>query len=52
MKNLKDKVIIVTGGAAGIGGTMTTVLTERGACVVAVTWSKKSRKLRSSQRSY
>ncbi len=36
MKNLKDKVIIVTGGAAGIGGAMTTELTERGACVVAV----------------
>lgn len=36
MKNLKDKVIIVTGGAAGIGGAMTSVFTERGACVVAV----------------
>ncbi|HRN27620.1 MAG TPA: SDR family oxidoreductase [Ignavibacteriaceae bacterium] len=36
MKNLKDKVIIVTGGAAGIGGAITSVLTERGACVVAV----------------
>ncbi|WOD44560.1 SDR family NAD(P)-dependent oxidoreductase [Hwangdonia lutea] len=36
MKNLKDKVIIVTGGAAGIGGAMTTELTERGASVVAV----------------
>lgn len=36
MKNLKDKVIIVTGGAAGIGGAMTTEFTERGACVVAV----------------
>ncbi|MCX7548962.1 SDR family NAD(P)-dependent oxidoreductase [Xanthomarina sp. F1114] len=36
MKNLKNKVIIITGGAAGIGGAMTTELTERGACVVAV----------------
>lgn len=36
MKNLKDQVIIVTGGAAGIGGAITTVLTERGASVVAV----------------
>lgn len=36
MKNLKDHVVIVTGGAAGIGGAITTVLTERGACVVAV----------------
>lgn len=36
MKNLQGKVIIVTGGAAGIGGAMTTELTERGACVVAV----------------
>ncbi|MGB1312384.1 MAG: SDR family NAD(P)-dependent oxidoreductase [Bizionia paragorgiae] len=36
MKNLKDKVIIITGGAAGIGGAMTSELTERGACVVAV----------------
>lgn len=36
MKNLQDQVIIVTGGAAGIGGAITTVLTERGASVVAV----------------
>ncbi|HUH29189.1 SDR family oxidoreductase [Gelidibacter sp.] len=36
MKNLKDHVVIVTGGAAGIGGAITTVLTERGACIVAV----------------
>ena len=36
MKNLTDQVIIVTGGAAGIGGAITTVLTERGASVVAV----------------
>ena len=36
MENLKGKVIIVTGGAAGIGGAMTTELTQRGACVVAV----------------
>lgn len=36
MKNLKDQVIIVTGGAAGIGGALTTVLTQRGASVVAV----------------
>ena len=36
MKNLKDHVVIVTGGAAGIGGAITTVLTQRGASVVAV----------------
>ena len=36
MKNLTDQVIIITGGAAGIGGAITTVLTERGASVVAV----------------
>lgn len=36
MKNLEGKVIILTGGAAGIGGAMTTELTERGASVVAV----------------
>lgn len=36
MKNLKDQVVIVTGGAAGIGGALTTVLTQRGASVVAV----------------
>jgi len=36
MENLKDQVVIVTGGAAGIGGAMTTVLTQRGASVVAV----------------
>lgn len=36
MNNLKDKVIIVTGGAAGIGGAITTVLCERGAFIVAI----------------
>lgn len=36
MKNLKDQVVIVTGGAAGIGGALTTVLAQRGASVVAV----------------
>lgn len=36
MKNLQDHVIIVTGGAAGIGGAITTVLTQRGASVIAV----------------
>lgn len=33
MKNLKNQVVIVTGGAAGIGGAITTVLTERGAAL-------------------
>lgn len=36
MKNLKNQVVIVTGGASGIGGAITTVLTERGAFVLAV----------------
>ena len=36
MENLKDQVIIVTGGASGIGGAITTVLTQRGATVIAV----------------
>jgi len=36
MKNLQEQVVIVTGGAAGIGGAITTVLTQRGASVVAV----------------
>jgi NAD(P)-dependent dehydrogenase (short-subunit alcohol dehydrogenase family) len=36
MENLKGKVVIITGGAAGIGGAITSVLMERGASVVAV----------------
>ena len=36
MKNLKDQVIIVTGGAAGIGGALTSVFAQRGASVIAV----------------
>lgn len=36
MKNLEGQVIIVTGGAAGIGGAITSELTARGASVVAV----------------
>lgn len=36
MKNLEGQVIIVTGGAAGIGGAMTSELTERGASIIAV----------------
>ncbi len=35
-KTLIDQVIIVTGGASGIGGAITTVLSERGASVLAV----------------
>ena len=42
MENLKDKVVIVTGGVTGIGGALTTVLTERGACVVAVDIDEKA----------
>lgn len=36
MDNLENQVVIVTGGAAGIGGALTTVLSQRGASVVAV----------------
>ncbi|WP_100640330.1 SDR family NAD(P)-dependent oxidoreductase [Marinobacter salexigens] len=36
MSNLDGQVIIVTGGAAGIGGAISAVLVERGASVVAV----------------
>ena len=36
MKNLQDQVVIVTGGASGIGGALTSVLVERGASVIAV----------------
>ena len=36
MKNLKNQVIIVTGGAAGIGNALTTVLSQRGASLVVV----------------
>lgn len=36
MNYLKTQVVIVTGGAAGIGGALTTVLSQRGASVVAV----------------
>ncbi|RXJ49703.1 SDR family NAD(P)-dependent oxidoreductase [Gelidibacter gilvus] len=44
MKNLKDHVVIVTGGAAGIGGAITTVLTKRGASVVAVDLNEEAGK--------
>lgn len=36
MNNLNGQVVIVTGGAAGIGAAITTVLVARGAAVVAV----------------
>lgn len=36
MENLKGQVVIVTGGASGIGGALTSVLVKRGASVVAV----------------
>lgn len=36
MNDLKNQAVIVTGGAAGIGAALTTVLTQRGASVVAV----------------
>ena len=42
MENLKGKVVIITGGAAGIGGAITSVLMERGACVVAVDIDEKA----------
>lgn len=42
MENLKGKVVIITGGAAGIGGAITSVLMERGASVVAVDIDEKA----------
>lgn len=36
MNGLENQVVIVTGGAAGIGAAITTVLVQRGASVVAV----------------
>ena len=36
MENLKGQVVIVTGGASGIGEALTSVLVKRGASVVAV----------------
>lgn len=36
MENLKNQVIIVTGGAAGIGKALSIVLAERGASIVVV----------------
>ena len=36
MENLKGQVVIVTGGASGIGGALTSVLVKRGASVIAV----------------
>lgn len=36
MHSLENKVVIVTGGAAGIGGAISAVLSERGAYVIAV----------------
>lgn len=36
MSNLRNHVIIVTGGAAGIGAAITTVLVARGASILAV----------------
>lgn len=36
MNNLENQVVIVTGGAAGIGGALSTVIAQRGASVVAV----------------
>jgi len=36
MKSLENHVVIVTGGAAGIGAAITKVLVQRGASVLAV----------------
>ena len=42
MENLKNQVIIVTGGAGGIGGAITQELVNRGASVVAVDTNKQA----------
>ena len=44
MDMLNDQVVIVTGGAAGIGGALTTVLAQRGASVVAVDLNEEAGK--------
>lgn len=44
MKSLQNQVIIITGGAAGIGGALTTVLSQRGASVVAVDLNEEAGK--------
>lgn len=44
MKDLNGQVVIVTGGAAGIGGALTIVLSQRGASVVAVDLNEEADK--------
>ncbi len=49
MGNLKDQVVIVTGGSAGIGGAITTVLIQRGACIVAVDINEDAGRLKAEE---
>lgn len=42
MNSLKDQVVIVTGGAAGIGGAITNELINRGASIIAVDVNEKA----------
>lgn len=44
MNDLNNQVVIVTGGAAGIGGALTLVLSQRGASVVAVDLNEEAGK--------
>lgn len=44
LNSLDNQVVIVTGGAAGIGAAISTVLAQRGASVVAVDLNQEAGK--------